>query len=154
MSQLCRCDAVIAGWLLSVTLPFCLLYMSQVSRHSPFHFLLFCHWPVTQVPEALEFGLAAVKGQICRTLRVQNSGDSEVQCSWEIGQPFSISPDVASINAGQSAVFECRFKPAEASVYTVVAACHADTGYIATVKVNQNTLLFLKCNLLAAAFPD
>lgn len=58
-----------------------------------------------------------------------------MHCSWEINHPFSMSPDAASIEAGQSADFQCRFQPPEASVYTVLAACHADTGYTATVKV-------------------
>jgi len=88
-----------------------------------------------QVPETLEFGLTPVKGDMCRTLRVHNTGEAAVQCSWEIGQPFSVTPESASIEAGQSAVFVCRFRPPEASVYTVLAACHADSGYTATVKV-------------------
>ncbi|KAL0051980.1 hypothetical protein WJX82_005745 [Trebouxia sp. C0006] len=88
------------------------------------------------VPEALDFGLAPVKGEICCTLTIHNTGDGAVHCSWEINHPFSMSPDAASIEAGQSADFQCRFQPPEASVYTVLAACHADTGYTATVKVS------------------
>ena len=89
----------------------------------------------SQVPEALDFGLTPVKGQNCHTLTVHNSGDAAVQCSWEVAHPFSITPGTASIDAGQAADFECSFQPPEASVYTVLAACHADTGYTATVKV-------------------
>ncbi|KAL0033550.1 hypothetical protein WJX79_003070 [Trebouxia sp. C0005] len=89
-----------------------------------------------EVPEALDFGLAPVKGEICRTLTVHNTGDGAVHCSWEVNHPFSMSPDTARIEAGESADFKCRFQPPEASVYTVLAACHADTGYTATVKVS------------------
>ena len=52
-----------------------------------------------QVPEALDFGLTSVKGQIKQVLRVQNTGEAVLSCSWEITQPFSISPVSASIEA-------------------------------------------------------
>ena len=81
-------------------------------------------------------GLTPVKGEVSHALRVTNTGDAAVNCTWEIGQPFSIIPDTASIEANQSFSFDCRFQPSEASVYTVLAACHADTGYTATVKVS------------------
>ncbi len=72
-----------------------------------------------------------------------------MHCSWEINHPFSMNPDAASIEAGQSADFECRFQPPEASVYTVLAACHADTGYTATVKVcNRRTVWDPTCILV------
>lgn len=110
----------------------------------------------------LDFGLAPVRGDICRTLTVHNTGDGAVHCRWEINHPFSMSPDASSIEAGQSADFECRFQPPEASVYTVLVACHADTGYSATVKVcnrravHDRTCMFItKClSALAAGWHD
>lgn len=58
-----------------------------------------------------------------------------MQCRWQISPPFSITPEAASIEAGQAVLFDVVFCPAEASVYTMLAACQADTGYTATIKV-------------------
>lgn len=89
-----------------------------------------------QVPEALDFGFTPVKHNSRNTIQVQNTGDAAVQCRWQISQPFSIAPETASIDAGQSVAFEVAFCPEEASVYTVLAACHAETGLTATIKVS------------------
>ncbi len=89
----------------------------------------------SQVPEALDLGLAPVKGTVSQALKATNTGEAAVNCTWEAGQPFSIVPNTASIEANQSVTFTCHFQPSEASVYTVLAACHTDTGYTATVKV-------------------
>lgn len=96
--------------------------------------------PTLQVPEALDMGLAPVKGTASQSLKAINTGDAAVNCTWEAGQPFSIVPNTASIEANQSFTFTCHFQPSEASVYTVLAACHADTGYTATVKVGFTVL--------------
>ena len=90
---------------------------------------------VLQVPAALNMGLTPVRGEVSQTLKVTNIGDAAVNCTWEIGQPFSIIPNTASLMANQSYSFECRFRPSEASVYAVLAACHADNGYSVVVKV-------------------
>lgn len=96
-----------------------------------------------QVPETLDIGLAPVQGTVSQAMKVTNTGEAAVNCTWETGQPFSMVPDSASIEANQSFTFMCRFQPPEASVYTVLAACHADTGYTATVKVGSMHLLYL-----------
>lgn len=99
--------------------------------------------PTLQVPEALDMGLAPVKGTVSQALKATNTGDAAVHCTWEAGQPFSIVPSTASIEANQSVTFTCHFQPSEASVYTVLAACHADTGYTATVKVGFTVRLYM-----------
>ena len=93
-----------------------------------------------QVPEALDFGFTPVKQISRNTVKVQNTGDAAVQCRWQISQPFGITPEAASIDAGQSVSFDVAFCPEEASVYTVLAACHAQTGFTATVKVGPECL--------------
>lgn len=95
-----------------------------------------------QVPEALDFGFTPVKQNSRNTVKVQNTGDAAVQCRWRISQPFSITPETASIDAVQSVSFEVAFCPLEASVYTVLAACHAETGFAATIKVSAKCHLF------------
>ena len=95
---------------------------------------------VLQVPESLDMGLAPVQGTVIQALKATNTGEAAVQCTWETGQPFSIVPASASIGANQSFTFMCHFQPPEASVYTVLAACRADTGYTATVKVDMMPL--------------
>lgn len=91
----------------------------------------------TQVPEALDFGFTPVKHNSQSTVRVENTGDAAVQCRWQIGHPFSSTPETATIDAGQSVAFNVAFCPEEASVYTVLAACHAETGFTATIKVSR-----------------
>ena len=86
-------------------------------------------------------GLAPVKGTVSQALKATNTGDAAVNCTWEAGQPFSIVPNTARIEANQSFTFTCHFQPSEASVYIVLAACHTDTGYTATVKVTALHLL-------------
>lgn len=107
---------------------------------------------ILQVPQALDMGLAPVKGTVSQPLKATNTGDAAVTCTWEAGQPFSIVPETASIEANQSFTFTCHFQPSEASVYTVLAACHADTGYTATVKVGSLHTCYLhlhRCSPLA-----
>lgn len=94
-----------------------------------------------QVPETLDMGFAPVQGTVTQAVKVTNTGEAAVHCCWETGQPFSIVPDSASIEANQSLTFMCRFQPPEASVYTVLAACRADNGYTATVKVSTMPLI-------------
>lgn len=84
-------------------------------------------------------GLAPVKGTVSQALKATNTGEAAVNCTWKTGLPFSMVPESASIEANQSFTFMCHFQPPEASVYIVVAACHADTGYTATVKVGRLT---------------
>ena len=98
----------------------------------------------------LDMGPTPVKGTVSHALKVTNTGDAAVNCNWEIGSPFSMIPEAATIEANQSFTFTCHFQPAEASVYTALAACHADTGYTATVKVslgqNMQHALTLTCD--------
>ncbi|DBA87452.1 TPA: hypothetical protein ACH3X1_004491 [Trebouxia sp. C0004] len=122
-------DLLHLSWSIPATKSFVLEYPEPIHLSPGMSYSL-------KVPEALDFGLAPVKDEICRTLTVHNTGDVAVHCSWDINHPFSMTPDAANIEAGQCAEFECRFQPPEASVYTVLAACHADTGYNATVKVS------------------
>ena len=96
-----------------------------------------------QVPETLDMGLATVQGTVTQAIKATNTGKAAVHCTWETGQPFSIVPGSASIEANQSFAFMCCFQPPEASVYTVLAACRADTGYTATVKVGKMPLVHL-----------
>ena len=95
---------------------------------------------ILQVPEALDMGFAPVQGTVTQALKATNAGEAAVHCTWETGQPFSMVPDSASIQANQSFTFMCHFQPPEASVYTVLAACRANTGYTATVKVGMMPL--------------
>ena len=88
-------------------------------------------------------GLAPVQGTVTQAVKATNTGEVAVHCTWEAGQPFSIVPDSASIEANQSFTFTCRFQPPEASVFTVLAACRADTGYTATMKVGMTPLVDL-----------
>lgn len=96
-----------------------------------------------QVPETLDMGFGPVQGTVTQAVKATNTGEVAVHCTWETGQPFSIVPYSASIEANQSLTFMCRFQPPEASVYTVLAACRADTGYTATMKVGMMPLVHL-----------
>ncbi|XP_060587307.1 cilia- and flagella-associated protein 65-like isoform X2 [Ruditapes philippinarum] len=76
-----------------------------------------------EVPTRVSFDMCAAKDFIEATFVVANSGDLETELEWQVGQPFTIEPEVTKLGPRESKMFKATFKPDSATGYEAVAVC-------------------------------
>lgn len=62
-----------------------------------------------QVTDSVSFGNVTVAGTARRCVKVWNTGELPVSCSWRVATPFAISPASAMLAAGASGTSSWRF---------------------------------------------
>ncbi|XP_053386703.1 cilia- and flagella-associated protein 65-like isoform X2 [Mercenaria mercenaria] len=75
------------------------------------------------VPSRVSFDMCAAKDFIEANFVVQNSGDLETEIEWQVGQPFTIQPEVTKLGPGENKTFKATFKPDSATGYEAQAVC-------------------------------
>lgn len=106
-----------------------------------------------QVPECLDFGFAPTKEISTLKSQISNTGEMDVEYSWQVNGPFKIIPERGKIRAGDVQLLIVNFEPNEASVFSAATVCALQSGQKFPMKITgigkypflnalQNTLDF------------
>ncbi|KAL4217273.1 hypothetical protein ACF0H5_023724 [Mactra antiquata] len=76
-----------------------------------------------EVTENLNFNMCAARDVVEASFDVTNSGDLDTELEWQVGQPFTIQPEITKLKSGEIKTFKATFKPDAATVYEAQAIC-------------------------------